>query len=100
MALNFISNIQLAIFNFLICVDSKSVLYALQNWDCKMRRHIFYEVKYLIHCIMSRSIGIEFCWVPFQCSHYWNEISDKLSKQGAVKNILEKTVYKELGFFF
>ena len=54
----------LSLFSFLICVDSKSVLCALQNWDCKMRRDIVYEVKYLIHCAMLRGIGIEFCWVP------------------------------------
>ena len=58
-------------------------------------------------------IGIEFCWVPFHCGLYWNEISDKLVKQGAMKNmsetsysnlllssheiisILEKNVYKQ-----
>ena len=58
--------------------------------------------------------GIEFCWVPSHCGLYWNEISDKLAKQGAMKNmsgisysnvqlsyhetasILEKTVYQEL----
>ena len=107
-------NSQITIFNFLICVDSKSVLYALQNWDCKGRRDIVYEVKCLIHCIMSRGMGTEFCWVPSHCGLYWNEISDKLAKQGALKNmselsynilllssheialILEKTVYKEL----
>ena len=27
-----------------------------------MRGDIFYEIKYLIHCIISRGIGIEFCW--------------------------------------
>ena len=58
MALHYVCNIQLAIFNFPICFDSKSVLYALQNWDCKMRGDI------LKHCITSRGIGIEFCWVP------------------------------------
>ena len=79
-----------------------------------MRGDILYEVKYLIHCIMYRGIRIEFCWVPSHCGLYWNEISDKLVKQGAMKNmseisynslllssheitsILEKTVYKEL----
>ena len=78
-----------------------------------MRRDILYEVKYLIHCIMYRGIGIEFCWVLSHCSLYWNEISDKLAKQGAMKNmsetlfsnlllssheiisILEKNVYKQ-----
>ena len=56
MALNYICNIQLAIYNFVICVDSKSVLCALKNWNCKMRGDIFYEVKYLIHCIMYKGI--------------------------------------------
>ena len=54
MALNYICNIQLAIYNFVICVVSKSVLCALKNWNCKMRGDIFYEVKYLIHCIMYK----------------------------------------------
>ena len=61
MALNYICNIQLAI--YFLCVYSKSVLYALKNWDCKMRRDIFYEVQYLIHCIMYRDIGIQFCLI-------------------------------------
>ena len=43
-ALNYIYNIQLAVVNFVICVDSKSVLCALKNWNCKMRRDLFYEV--------------------------------------------------------
>ena len=74
MALNCICNIQLAIFNFLICVDSKSVPYALKNWDCKMRGDILHEVKHFIHCITYRGVGIEFCWVPSRCGLYWNEI--------------------------
>ena len=63
---------------------------------------------------MYRGTGIELCWVPSHCGLYWNEISDKLAKQGAMKNmseisyynlllssheitsILEKTVYKEI----
>jgi len=87
MALSYICNSQLAIYNFVICVDSKSVLCALKSWNCKMRGDIFYEVKYLIHCIMYKGIGIEFCWVPSHFGLYWNEISDKLAKQGAMKNI-------------
>ena len=87
MALNYICNIQLAIYNFVICVDSKSVLCALKNWNCKMRGDIFYEVKYLIHCIMYKGIGIEFCWVLSHCGLSWNEISGKLAKEGAVKNM-------------
>ena len=87
MALNYICNIQLAIYNFVVSVDSKSGLCPLKNWNCKMRGDIFYEVKYLMRCIMYKGIGIEFCWVPSHCGLYWNEISDKLAKQGAMKNM-------------
>ena len=38
---------------------------------------------------MYKGIGIEFCWVPSHCGLYWNEISNKLAKQGAMKNISE-----------
>ena len=58
-----------------------------------MRGDIFYEVKYLIHCIMYRGIGIEFCWVPSHCGLYWNEMSDKLAKEGAMKNMYETYYY-------
>ena len=54
-----------------------------------MRGDIFYEVKYLMHYIMYKGIGVEFCWVPSHCCLYWNEISDKLAKQGAMKNMSE-----------
>ena len=38
---------------------------------------------------MYRRFGIEFCWVPSHCGLYWNEISDKLAKQGGMKNMSE-----------
>ena len=78
-----------SIYIFVICVDSESVLSALKNWNHKMRGDIFYEIKYLIHCIMYKGIGTEFCWVPSYCGLYWNELSDKLAKQGAMKNMSE-----------
>ena len=46
-------------------------------------------MKYLIHCIMYKGIGIEFLGVPSHCGLYWNEISDKLAKQDAMKNMSE-----------
>ena len=58
MALNYICNIQLAIYNFVICVDSKSVLCALKSWNCKMRGDIFDEVKYIASC--TRVLGLSF----------------------------------------
>ena len=60
-----------------------------------MTGDILYEVKYLIHCIMYSGNGIEFCLVPSQCGLYSNEISDKLAKQGAMKNLSE-TSYSNL----
>ena len=60
-----------------------------------MRGDILYEVKYLIHCIIYRGIGIEFCWVPSHCGLYWNEVSDKLAKQSAMKSMSE-TSYSNL----
>ena len=78
-----------------------------------MRGDIFYEAKYLTHCIMYRGIETELRWVPSHCGLYWNEVSDKLAKQGAMKtmseisynnlllssheitSVLEKTVYKQ-----
>ena len=55
-------HIQLAILNMLISVDSKSVLYALKYWDCKMRGDMFkfYEVNYVIHCILYGVLGLSF----------------------------------------
>ena len=78
-----------------------------------MRGNIFYEVKYLYIVSCIGVLGLSF--VLSHCGLYWNEISDKLAKQGAVKNmsdipysnlllssheitsILEKTVYKQIG---
>ena len=54
-----------------------------------MRWDIVYEIKYLIYCIRSRGIWIEFYWVPSHCGLYWNEISNKLAKQVAMKNMSE-----------
>ena len=32
---------------------------------------------------------VAFCWVPFHCGLRWNEISDELAEEGAVKNLCE-----------
>ena len=47
-------------------------------------RDVVYEVRCLMHCILSRGTGIECCWVPSHCGLYWNEISDTLTKQVAI----------------
>jgi hypothetical protein len=43
MSLSFILSCPLDMFNILICVDSKSVLIALQSWNSKVRRELIFE---------------------------------------------------------
>ena len=50
----------------------------------------------MIHYITSKGIGVEFCWVPSHCGLYWNEMSDKLAKQGAMKSMSAITCTKLL----
>jgi ribonuclease HI len=89
MALSFISLIQKSFYNILICVDSISVLKSIQNWNCKIRTEMIFDIKYLIHEIRTAGIGIDFCWVPSHCGIFGNEIADRLAKQGAMKNVNE-----------
>ena len=51
---------------------------------------MIFKIKHLIHCISSKSIGINFCWVPSHCGFYWNEVADNLAKQGALRS--EKSI--------
>ena len=83
MALNYLSAISLGIYNIVFCVDSKSVLLAMKHWHCKVRNDIIFEIKFLIHCIMSKGIGVHFCWIPSHCGLHWNELTDHLAKRGA-----------------
>ena len=62
MALNYISTSSIAFYKILFCVDSKSVLTAMKDWQGKLRNDIIYEIKFLIHCIRSKGIEIDFCW--------------------------------------
>jgi ribonuclease HI/exonuclease III len=87
MALLYIQESYLNISNILLCVDSKSVLLALQNWDCKIRRDLIFEIKALIHFIQSHGVGINFCWIPSHCGILGNEVADALAKQGAQNSI-------------
>ena len=53
MALNYTCNNKLAIFTFLICVDSKSVLCALQNWDCFAKKKLEDKLCSLCRCVVA-----------------------------------------------
>ena len=56
-----------------------------------MRGYIFYEVKYLMHCIMYKCIVMSFTGYRL-IVFYWNEISDKLAKQGSMQNMSESEI--------
>ena len=92
MALTFLSDSDYAFFNIVLCVDSKSVLYSLQDWDSKIRKDLLFDIRHMIHYIMSRGTGITFCWVPSHCGIYWNERADKLAKQGAMRQLPESSL--------
>jgi len=91
MALCHILHTPLAIFNILVCVDSRSVLYALRGGCSKIRPDIVLEILYTIHCIKTLGIGVVFSWVPSHCGIYWNDICDRLAKEGAENS--ESSVY-------
>jgi ribonuclease HI len=86
MALTHISFSPMAIYNILVCVDSKAALYALQNGNNKIRPDFIAEIYHFIHSIISSGIGITFCWVPSHCGIIGNEICDRLAKAGALNS--------------
>jgi ribonuclease HI len=87
MALEFIFNLPFAIFRIVFCVDSKSVLYALQGWSFKNRSDLLFDIKLLISHISMRGSEITFCWIPSHCNIFYNDVADRLAKCGASNNI-------------
>jgi len=83
MALHFINDSPLTFYGIVFCVDSKSVLHSISNWDCKLRCDFLFEIRYLIHCIVSKGIVVDFCWVPSHCGINWNNVADILAKKEA-----------------
>ena len=70
----------------MISVDSKSVLYALQSWSSSKRKDLLFDIRHIIHCLIDRGIRVSFCWVPSHLGLYWNEVCDRLAKQGSENN--------------
>jgi ribonuclease HI len=87
MALDCINSIGRNFFKILVCVDSKSVLSALQSWDSKVRKDILFDIKFQIHEMRSKGIDVSFCWVPSHCGIKGNEQADKLAKKGAMRGL-------------
>ena len=82
-ALYQILELNIAISNVVICVDSKSVLQSLQSWDCRARSDLVFEIKHFIHILQTRNTLITFLWIPSHCDIYWNDKVDELAKLGA-----------------
>ena len=53
------------------------------NWDCKARCDFLFEIRHIIHCLISKGVLVNFCWVPSHCNLYWNNVADTLAKRGA-----------------
>ena len=86
MALLYLSSSHLDFYSIVFCVDSRSVLQALKHWQGNVvRNDIVFEIKFLIHCLRHKGIGIDFCWIPSHCGLYWNDLVDSLAKQGALE---------------
>ena len=92
MALNCIDDLNKAFYSILICVDSKSVLCSLQNWDVHTRKDLIFEIKLMIHSIIARGMSVDFCWIPSHCGIYGNDQADQLAKEGALRKKQESTL--------
>ena len=83
MALRYIAGLPMTLFCILFCIDSRSVLSALQSSKSTTRCDLIAEILYLVHFISQIGTGITFCWVPAHCGIHSNEWADKVAKKGA-----------------
>ena len=58
LTLQHLMDITLDIINIVICIDSRSVIQSLQTWDCRVRTDLIFKIKYIIHLLRLRNIGI------------------------------------------
>ena len=97
-ALQHLMDITLDIINIVICIDSRSVIQSLQTWDCRVRTDLIFEIKYIIHLLRLRNIGITLCWVPSHCGIFWNDHVDSLAKLGANNRYPSKLSIAKLSY--
>ena len=112
MVLTKLSDLKFTHLSIVVCVDSKSVLEALQSEKYGERGEIIYEIHHIIHSLIVNGILVSFCWVPSHCGLLYNEWADRAAKDGAnnnnsyklninlskreMKHALTKNVYKKL----
>ena len=66
-----------------LCVESKSVLTALETLNIMVRAEIVIEISPVIHFLAVRGTIIEFCWIPSHCGIFHTELVDRATKTGA-----------------
>lgn len=82
--------------NILFCIDSKSTLICLQNYNNKYRTQMIQQIQHLIHLILTNKINLTFLWIPSHCNIPSNDKVDNLAKKGA-QNI-SNAIYTPLKF--
>ena len=83
MALSHLVDLPLNIVQVVFCVDSLSVLSALNSVKSTTRSEIVLEIQHLIHFLYSKGTLVNFCWIPSHCGIYGNECCDRAAKRGA-----------------
>ena len=79
----------MVLWNILFYVDSKAVLFSLNSTDSKVRSDIIYYINHLVRCLLIKSSGATFCWIPSRRGLTLNEWwADGASKRGAINNML------------
>ena len=77
MALYYILNLPISSVQILVCVDSKSVLNALESLNMRVRAEIVIEISHIIHFLAVKGTIIDFCWIPSRCEIFHNELVDR-----------------------
>ena len=83
MALRKIDELSYTFYNVVVCVDSKSVLQALQSKNIRNRSDLVLDILHMVHSLIINGTMIHFCWIPSHTGISNNEWADKLAKQGA-----------------
>lgn len=84
MALTFIQDLHIDIYQIVVFIDSESVLSSLNNCSVNTRSDLLFDIRYLTHCLISRGIDVNFMWIPSHIGIKGNDVADNLAHSGAV----------------
>ena len=87
MSLNYVYDTNYDIYKLAVCVDSKSVLQTIENWNfCSSRSDLVFEIRFLVHILSIKGIEVSFVWIPSHVGIRGNERADLLAKKGALND--------------